>query len=73
MDDVVDTGNLVFTGDAEAHGLLDCETQDQGDNEGVEQHGESGNRLYRELTEVATGEQARVDGEESEVQGSNKA
>ena len=72
MNNVVDTGNFVFTSDAEAHGLLDCEAQDQSHDEGVDQDCEGRNRLDRELTEVSAGEQSGVDGEESEEQGSDQ-
>jgi hypothetical protein len=71
VNDGVDSGHFVFTGDPEAEGLLDREAQNQGDDEGVSENREGRDGLNCQLTEVATGEQAGVDSEEPEVQGSH--
>ena len=73
VDHGVDSGNLVFTRHAEAHGLLDGKTENQGHHEGVGKDSEGGNRLDRQLTEVATGEQTGVDREQPQVQRSDHA
>ena len=64
MHDLVDTGDLVFAGDAEADRLLDREADDEGDDEGVDQHTESCDRLDGELACVATDEETGSGGEE---------
>ena len=72
MDDGVDSCDLIFTGDTEAHGLLNREAQDQSNHERVGQHREGCDGLHCELTEAATGEQAGVNCEEPEIERSHK-